>query len=272
MLDVGCGWGALLERLSRRHGVRSGVGLTLSANQVRHARARGVPGTTYRLESWVDHRPERPYDAITAIESTEHFASDALSADDKVDVYRQFFDVGRRAGCGPAAGWGCSSSAWTASASRPAGWGRPRVGDLMGRDVFPESMPASLSEMVLGWETHFRLASFLDSTADYVRTFRAWALAYRGHRSAAEPLVGSEVARRFDRYFAAGEVCFRLREHALYRVVLAKRPQPKQWAIRSGRATSARPRCGRPPVRRRAPSGPTTTCRTTSTRRGWAPR
>ena len=74
VLDVGCGWGALLERFIRRHEARSGLGLTLSANQVSHARARGVPGATYLLESWADHRPDGPYDAITAIESTEHFA------------------------------------------------------------------------------------------------------------------------------------------------------------------------------------------------------
>src|SRR6185312_2916661 len=106
------------------------------------------------------------------------------------------------------------------------------VGDLIGREVFPESMPASLAEMVLGWETEFRLTAFLDSTADYVRTFRAWALAHRRRRLEAHRLVGPDVARRFDRYFAAGEVCFRLREHALYRVVLTKRPRPKQWTVR----------------------------------------
>src|SRR3954468_13187397 len=76
VLDIGCGWGALLDRMRRRHGIRSGVGLTLSEHQVRHPRARTTPGTTFRLESWADHRPTRPYDAITAIESTEHLASD----------------------------------------------------------------------------------------------------------------------------------------------------------------------------------------------------
>ena len=40
----------------------------------------------------MDHRPTRPYDAITAIESTEHFASDACDSDAKVAVYRAFFE------------------------------------------------------------------------------------------------------------------------------------------------------------------------------------
>ena len=252
VLDVGCGWGALLERLHRRHGVRSGVGLTLSANQVRYALARGVPGTTYRLESWVDHHPERPYDAITAIESTEHFASDALGSDDKVDVYRRFF-ASAAEWLRPGGRAGLQLICLDGVGEQRSRLGQTRVGDLIGREVFPESMPASLSEMVLGWETHFRLTSFLDSTADYVRTFRSWALAFRGHRAEAEMLVGPEVARRFDRYVAAGEVCFRLREHGLYRVILTKRPQPKRWAVLvrpsdvrlpSGDPPSARPAAG----------------------------
>jgi cyclopropane-fatty-acyl-phospholipid synthase len=231
VLDVGCGWGALLDRMQSRHGMRSGVGLTLSAAQVRHARARRVPGTTYLLQSWADHEPAGAYDVVTAIESTEHFASDGCSSDTKVDVYREFF--GRAAAwLRPGGRMGLQLICLDGVGEQESRLGRTAVGDLIGREVFPESMPASLGEMVLGWETDFRLSTFLDSTADYVRTFRAWALAHRRRRAEAERLVGPEVARRFDRYFAAGEICFRLREHALYRVILTKRPQPKRWAVR----------------------------------------
>jgi cyclopropane-fatty-acyl-phospholipid synthase len=81
VLDVGCGWGAILERMQSRHGIRSGVGLTPSENQIRSATARAVPDVSYVRQSWADHRPEHPYDAITAIESTEHFASETCDSD-----------------------------------------------------------------------------------------------------------------------------------------------------------------------------------------------
>ena len=247
VLDIGCGWGALLDRMQSRHGLRSGVGLTLSANQVHAARARNTPGTTFRLESWADHQPTRPYDAITAIESTEHLASDACPADMKVAIYRDFFES--------AASWlrpdgrmGLQLICLDGVGEQASRLGQTPVGDLIGREIFPESMPASLSEMVLGWETRFRMTVFLDSTADYVRTFRAWALAHRRRRQEAAHLVGPEAARRFDRYLAAGEVCFRLREHALYRVILTKRPQPKKWAVlvwpRDVATTSSAPLAG----------------------------
>jgi len=90
-------------------------------------------------------------------------------------------------------------------------------------------MPASLSELVLGWETHFELVRFLNHPDHYRRTFRAWGLAYRAQLERARTLVGDATARTFSRYFAAGEVFFRLREDSLYRVILKKRPQPKTW-------------------------------------------
>jgi cyclopropane-fatty-acyl-phospholipid synthase len=229
VLDVGCGWGALLDRFVRVHGASGGVGLTLSAAQQRYAGARAVPGVDYRLESWVDHEPTARYDAVTCVEATEHFASDRLDPDGKVAVYEAFFDrcadwlrdggrVGLQLICLDNVGH---------EASRP---GRGPASELIRVDVFPESMPASLSELILGWERYFTLERFLVHPEHYRRTFRAWALAHRAARHHTRALVGSDTARTFERYFAAGEMFFRLREHALYRVVLRKRPAPKTWA------------------------------------------
>jgi len=109
--------------------------------------------------------------------------------------------------------------------------GRGPFSDLILNDIFPESMAASLSELVLGWETHFELEEFLDHPSHYQRTFRAWTLAYRDQEALARALVGRGACRTYARYFAAGEAAFRLREHSLYRVILTKRPEPKIWAV-----------------------------------------
>jgi cyclopropane-fatty-acyl-phospholipid synthase len=228
VLDVGCGWGALLDRFVRDHRAAGGVGLTLSPAQVAFATARQVPGVVFELEHWADHQPDRPYDAITCIEATEHFASDALDTDAKVDVYRAFFErcatwlrpggrVGLQLICLDDVGHAGSRA------------GRGPLSELIRTVIFPESMPASLGELVLGWETHFRLVQFLEHSEHYVRTFRAWSLAERTASGRARELIGERAARDFERYFAVGEAVFRLREQALYRVVLEKRPQPKRW-------------------------------------------
>ena len=47
VLDIGCGWGALLDRFATSHGLASGVGLTLSQAQAAFAKARNVPDVEY---------------------------------------------------------------------------------------------------------------------------------------------------------------------------------------------------------------------------------
>src|SRR5437762_11037310 len=75
VLDVGCGWGALLDRFVRVHGAASGTGLTLSPGQAGFAARRNVPGVSYLLRSWTDHEPSEPYGAVTCIEAAERVAS-----------------------------------------------------------------------------------------------------------------------------------------------------------------------------------------------------
>ena len=230
VLDVGCGWGALLERWVTRHGAASGVGLTLSPAQRAWADRRGTSGVEVREESWVDHVPDRPYDVVTCIESTEHFASDALAPAEKVEVYRSFFQTawswlrpGGRLGLQLI----CLDNVDPADARAGTG----PLTDLILDEIFPEAMSPALSELALGWETWFALDELADHTAHYVRTFRAWALAYRARREQASALLPAEQLRVFERYFAAGELCFRLREQALFRVTLTRRPEPKVWAV-----------------------------------------
>src|SRR5215813_13388877 len=230
VLDVGCGWGALLDRFARVHGMASGVGLTLSPAQAGYAARRLAPQISYSIQNWADHEPGQPYDAITCVEATEHFASKTLSPDEKVEVYRAFFE--RAASwLRPGGRMGLQLICLDNLGHAGSRAGRGPFADLILGDIFPESMPASLSELVLGWETHFELDEFHDHPRHYQRTFRAWTLAYREQEARARELVGPETARAYARYFAVGEAVFRLREHSLYRVILTKRPEPKTWAV-----------------------------------------
>jgi len=230
VLDVGCGWGALVDRFVRVDGAKAAVGITVSPAQASYAAKRGAPGVEVRHESWVDHQPEAPYDAITCVEATEHFASDRLTADDKVAVYQEFF---RRTASWlrPGGRLGLQVICLDNAAGGAARQGAGPVTDLIRDEIFRDSMSPSLSQMVLGWESDFELDEFHDHTEHYRRTFRAWALRYRRHRAAAEALVGRDTARAFGAYFAAGEAIFRLREQALFRVVLNRRAQPKHWVV-----------------------------------------
>jgi cyclopropane-fatty-acyl-phospholipid synthase len=226
VLDIGSGWGAMLDRFVRVHGAAGGTGLTQSRAQLRHAQGLDAPGVSFLRRHWADHPATDAYDAIVCVEATEHFASDAVDADTKVEIYREFFE--RCAGWLPPGGrlglqLICLDNVGYAGSRA----GRGPLSELIRTVIFPESMPASLGEVVLGWERHFRLVRFDEHTAHYVRTFRAWDAAERADRHLARSLVGDEPARAFEQYFAVGPAVFRLREQALYRVVLDKRPAPK---------------------------------------------
>ena len=228
VLDVGCGWGGAADRLQTVHGAAAVVGLTPSPGQAALAASRVGPGVTIREESWSDHEPDAPYDAIVCIEASEHFARDGLAVEDKVAAYRAFF--------GRAASWlrpggrlGLQAICLDNAGHQESLSGGGAINDLIRSEIFPESMSSSLSELVLGWETDFRLESFLAEPEHYVRTFQAWSSALRANADRAEELVGPEVHRRFARYFAASRTLFRLRQQTLYRIVLSRRPEPKRW-------------------------------------------
>ena len=67
-----------------------------------------------------------------------------------------------------------------------------------------------------------------------MRTFAAWSKALRAAATTAEALVGPDLYRSFTRYFAASIALFRLRQQALYRIVLERRPEPKRWVVPPG--------------------------------------
>lgn len=74
--DVGCGYGGTARLLAAEHGCEV-TGLTVSRAQYEHA-VQADPfahNPTYLLRDWLDNRlPPASFDAVVAVESTEHMA------------------------------------------------------------------------------------------------------------------------------------------------------------------------------------------------------
>jgi cyclopropane-fatty-acyl-phospholipid synthase len=202
VLDVGCGWGALLRRLTAGAGAGVGeaIGLTLSASQAGWIREMHLPHIEVREENWRDHHPVAPYDAVISIGAFEHFAKPGLSSAERIAGYREFFGF-----CRDALKPGGRISLQTIAYAAP-GMSLPAF--VMER-IFPETEPPLISEPVVAAEGLFELETLRNDRHHYDRTLRLWVRNLTARREEAVALVGEQTVREFLTYLKASAVAFR---------------------------------------------------------------
>lgn len=91
VLDIGCGWGPMLNAARKRGGMA--IGLTLSPGQVEQCRRNGLDA---RLRDYKTLAPTElgMFDGIVSLGAFEHFCSvDEMLAGKQQDVYRDFFRI-----------------------------------------------------------------------------------------------------------------------------------------------------------------------------------
>ena len=214
VLDVGCGWGALLRRLVENAGIRQAIGLTLSSEQAAHVRALGLPGVTVREESWRDHKPEAPYDAIVSIGAFEHFARKGLTPEEKLSAYRDFFDF-----CRTNLKMGGRVSLQTI-AYVATGFDLP---PYIAEEVFPESELPLVWEPIAAAGWGFELVAFRNDREHYERTLRHWQRNLTARREEAVAIAGEAAVAHFDRYLKISAMAFRMGFICLTRMSFARR-------------------------------------------------
>ena len=213
-LDVGCGWGALLKRLTVEAGVGEAVGLTLSASQAQSIRDQHWARVEVREENWQDHVPVKPYDAIISIGAFEHFAKPGLAPSARVAGYRAFFEF-----CHSALKPGGRLSLQTIAYGAP-GMSLPTF--VMER-IFPETEPPLISEPVVAAEGPFELEALRNDRHHYDRTLRLWVRNLTARRDEAVGLVGEQTVREFLTYLKASAVAFRSGTLSLLRMSFLRR-------------------------------------------------
>lgn len=89
ILDIGCGWGPILETVARKNG--HAVGLTLSPHQFRYCRRRGFD---VRLQDYKTTSVKQlgKFDGIVSVGAFEHFCSvNEFKKGKQEKIYKQFF-------------------------------------------------------------------------------------------------------------------------------------------------------------------------------------
>lgn len=212
VLDIGCGWGALLRRLSDHWGVENAVGLTLSPSQANFIRRMPRKGLEVMEQDWRDHRPSAPYDAIISIGAFEHFVQKGLPASIKLSSYREFFDA-----CGRMLKPGGKLSLQTIAYTQPT----PPHPYL--EQTFPESELPMIWEPIAAAEQSFRLIMLQDNGAEYDKTIQIWEKNLKSNFDKAIQLVGEPAAHSFRRYLRLSRIGFKHGIVGLLRMSFVKR-------------------------------------------------
>lgn len=227
LLDVGCGWGGLLREALVSGRVTAAKGLTLSAAQYEYVTRHEVPGLTAALESWEEHKTDRPYDGIVSVGAFEHFVTAGTPQAERVAAYRRYF--GR---CHTLLAEGGSMSLQTIAYDGVTGPDGP-MGAFVTNDMFPGSTLPRLAEITAACDPYFSVQTLTTGAEDYARTLVSWYARLTAHSRRAEELVGAETVHRYRVYLRACEVTFRRGAATLYRIGMRRRDVPLPLERRS---------------------------------------
>ncbi|BDM78853.1 class I SAM-dependent methyltransferase [Acaryochloris marina] len=202
VLDLGCGWGAMLKFLQDSGHQGPLTGYTLSKEQLIYAQQR--LGLNVSLTNFItDKFVEAPYDCIFSIGALEHVRPHELT-----DLYQKIYD-----------------------ALVPGGKAVHQFFSLE-REPYPASMvlmqlffPGSLLSM---HETHLQIAQEVgfrithDSIHDYKPTLKAWYERLAKNQDQAIELVGLDIFNRYMTFFPIAWLFFEQHEAELHRIVMEK--------------------------------------------------
>lgn len=235
ILDLGCGWGGLLDYV-RRVGA-TGVGVTLSSAQVAACRRHGLDVRLYDAREVTSDSFGR-FDAVASLGAFEHFCSpDDYRLGRQEDIYRGFFE--RIAGVLPDKArlylqtmvFGRNMIA-VEEIDRRA----PRESDawylaMMGA-AFPGSfLPFGQEQIIRCADPHFRLVSAESGRLDYIETIRQWdmrteswspRMALLKLRLLPRWLTSSDFRFAYTSGVSSNSVCFERELLDHYRLVLEK--------------------------------------------------
>ena len=235
ILDLGCGWGPMLNFIRERGG--EGVGVTLSSAQAEACRRHGLEVHMQDARG-VTREMFGPFDAIASLGAFEHFCSPQdYEAGRQEDVYAELF--ANTATVLPEGGrFYLQTMVFGPNMIDP---GRvsidaPRDSDdwylALMQHQFPGSfLPFGQEQIIKTAEPHFRLVESSSGRLDYIETIKQWRARF------AEPswrkrllklrlvprwLTSSDFRLAFTSGVSANSVCFEreLLEH--YRLVFEK--------------------------------------------------
>ena len=244
LLDIGCGWGAMVCWAARHYGVRA-HGITLSQEQYDYARARiAAEGLQDRvsveLRDYRDLEGEAVYDKVSSIGMFEHVG---LS---QMPIYLQTVRRVLRPG-GLFLNHGITHD--------EEGWNHTVASEFINRFVFPDGELDCVSNIQLGMErAGFEIQDVEGLRRHYAMTLRRWVQRLETQRFAALQEVDEPTYRTWRLYMAACARAFEEGGTGIYQILASRRGkeaalpltrtdlyQPR-WAARASGETLPQPK------------------------------
>ena len=219
LLDVGCGWGALISHATRAHGVRAtGISLSDAQLEVAQERMRSVlpPGTAPDLRRQ-DYRllpPDERWDAMASVGMMEHVGRDHLE--------RYFTSLATH--LAPGGLLLNHAIAETGTAQKTIPWLQRTHGGFIQQEIFPDSdLPPLDLVIAAAQRSGFEVLDVEAFRPFYARTLLEWLGRLERRFPEAVQLVGKRKARAWRLYFASCAVSFRTGRITVAQVLLQKR-------------------------------------------------
>jgi cyclopropane-fatty-acyl-phospholipid synthase len=196
ILDIGSGWGTMLDRATTEHGVQSATGVTLSRTQKEFVDSLGNPKIEIKVESWEDHRTEEPYDAAFCVNALEHFVLSSLPPKERVQRFRAFFRQ-----CHSLLKVDGRLVLHMMTIEAPP-LNRKLIDDLkfLQREEFQGCYIPHTNELVQAAEGLFEIIELKNERETFSQACRAWLANLAERRDEAVAMEGEEVVARFERY------------------------------------------------------------------------
>ncbi len=225
LLDIGCGWGALVCWAARHHGVRA-HGITLSRQQLNYAqqriRAEGLQDqVTVELLDYRDLACEGVYDKVSSVGMFEHVGLANLP--NYLTIVRGVLRPG-----GLFLNHGITHD--------EEGWNKSVATAFINRYVFPDGELDCVSNIQLGMErAGFEIYDVEGMRPHYALTLRHWVQRLEANREAALREVDEPTFRVWRLYMAACALEFESGGTGIYQIVASTRNQG-EWPVPLSRA------------------------------------
>lgn len=212
ILDIGCGWGSLLDVASERGII--GHGLTLSSNQVEYVENKNKPGITIELNDWRTVNFDKPFDGVVSIGAFEHFTMPDISSEERIAIYREFFKK-------------------TASFIKDGGYlslqticfDKMREQDIKSfikESIFPNSMLPRIQEIFAASDRIFTVKKMTNTAKDYDLTCEIWANNMLAKKDEIIEIVGEKIYNDYFSYLQMSSKAFRYKGFGLLRIQFQK--------------------------------------------------